>query len=303
MLQSGAPAGGYCASTCNRCPSGASPAPGVSPSPAVSAATPGSPALGTTSAPLLPGSSLPLTTSASPLPSATPGAGAAGGSTPPTGTSSPAGSSAASPLPQAAAASPAGCPDVLPPGPTYTCAQQVRHCPALCKYIAFLLKPWQLKIMLALYLISWRLQASFGQCGASFMFQSGAPAGGYCAATCNRCPSGATAAANTSPSPAVPAATVQPPAPGPTPKGAAGGASLFPGTGSPTGTSSPAGSPAGSPAPQSTTASPASCTDQPPPGSTYSCAQQVGGTQLRVWLLVPFATMLCSCWAALLANC
>ena len=134
MFQSGAPAGGYCAATCNRCPSGASPALGVSPSPAVSAATPGSPAPGTTAAPLLPGSSLPPPTSASPMPSATPGAGAAGGTSPSTGTSSPAGSPAASPSPQAAPASPVGCPDVLPPGSSYTCAQQVRRCLNFAKH-------------------------------------------------------------------------------------------------------------------------------------------------------------------------
>ena len=33
------------------------------------------------------------------------------------------------------------------------------------------------------------MQRNFGSCNADFMFATGAPAGGYCAATCNRCPS------------------------------------------------------------------------------------------------------------------
>ena len=36
------------------------------------------------------------------------------------------------------------------------------------------------------------LQASYGKCSDPFMFSAGAPDGGYCAATCNRCPSGTT---------------------------------------------------------------------------------------------------------------
>ena len=133
------------------------------------------------------------------------------------------------------------------------------------------------------------LQASYGKCNEGFMFTAGAPAGGYCAATCNRCPSGtspAPAASNTaSPSPQAgsPGSNVSPtpspvatsaPSPGvatyvpspvvtsiPSPSGSAASPAPY--------TSSPAASPAlASPSPGSV------CTDTAP-SSLFTCTQQV----------------------------
>ena len=49
------------------------------------------------------------------------------------------------------------------------------------------------------------MQVAFGACNASFMFVAGAPAGGYCASTCSRCPPGTSLAVSpaAAPSPAV----------------------------------------------------------------------------------------------------
>ena len=89
------------------------------------------------------------------------------------------------------------------------------------------------------------MQASFGQCGAAFMTQAGAPAGGYCQTSCGRCPGIAAApGAGSSPSPT---------------------------SGNTATGSSPTPVAANSP----TSANPAGCTDQPTPGSSYSCVQQV----------------------------
>ena len=44
-------------------------------------------------------------------------------------------------------------------------------------------------------------QASYGKCGEPFMFGAGAPEGGYCAATCNRCPPGTSPSTSSSPPP------------------------------------------------------------------------------------------------------
>jgi len=58
------------------------------------------------------------------------------------------------------------------------------------------------------------LQEAFGSCNADFMFVAEAPAGGYCAATCSRCPLGSTpAAAAPYPSVIMPAAAAPVPAP------------------------------------------------------------------------------------------
>ena len=94
------------------------------------------------------------------------------------------------------------------------------------------------------------LQASYGKCGDPFMFVAGAPEGGYCAATCKRCPLGTTP--STSPTPTITPASSSTPA------------------------ASPPASPASSPLPGASPSSPApaACTDLAP-DAQYSCAEQV----------------------------
>jgi len=53
------------------------------------------------------------------------------------------------------------------------------------------------------HFLSVLMQRSFGSCNADFIFSAGAPAGGYCAATCGRCPTAASQAAAPAPAPAV----------------------------------------------------------------------------------------------------
>ena len=213
--------------------------------------------------------------------------------------SSPAGTAATGVTP-APTTTPAGCTDLPPPGSSYTCAQQVRyatlshagscHVSCLCNSCCF------------------SLQASFGQCGAAFMLNTGSPVGGYCQTTCGRCPGvpaaplggPVSAAPGTSPSSAPgsslsPAASgSQPPAAGTSPAPASGASpanlSLAPGISlSPAASASPFLTPGASPSPSTvpsssltpgSTSAPGSstqagCTDLPPPGSSYTCAQQV----------------------------
>lgn len=58
------------------------------------------------------------------------------------------------------------------------------------------------------------LQEAIGSCNSAFMFVTGAPAGGYCAATCSRCPLGTSPAA-AAPSPSVTTAAASAPEPVP----------------------------------------------------------------------------------------
>ena len=94
------------------------------------------------------------------------------------------------------------------------------------------------------------LQSAFNACDASFMSVSGAPAGGYCTATCNRCPPGTTPApapaASASPSPSAP--VIIPPAYAPGPAPAAQG-----------------------------------CADVPP-NDAFSCADLVSLTAFELWV-------------------
>ena len=218
MFTSGAPAGGYCAVTCNRCP------PDTSPSP-------------------------------TPNPSLSPG------STP-----------VAGPAPT--------CNDT-PPDSRYTCQEQ----------------------------------ASYGKCGEPFMFGAGAPEGGYCAASCNRCPPGTLTPSQ--PGPSSPAASpVVMGSPGMTsPPAATMAASPVPVTSPAVGSPSPyySASPAspsaspvqavsptiGSPPPYSAAspvASPASASPGSSPAAVpvcvdvagpFNCAQQVSSSAMRHDTMLP----------------
>ena len=128
-------------------------------------------------------------------------------------------------------------------------------------------------------------QLDLGKCGDSFMFSDGAPDGGYCAATCNRCPPGTSPTPSPTPSssPSASPATSRTPAATPMATPVATPvvtpAATSPGY-SPTDTPSPA-APTGpspgapSPAPAATTAStPAPTCKETPPDSQHTCQQQ-----------------------------
>ncbi|KAL3147491.1 hypothetical protein ABBQ38_014547 [Trebouxia sp. C0009 RCD-2024] len=200
MFTPDAPFGGYCAATCNRCPSSTSPAaevtPAATPTPSPTVGTPivftplatSSPTAEATPSPTPTSTPTPMATNspaATSTPAATPSPSATPSATPPataaatpaptaSPTSSPTATGTPAPSP-GQTPSPSGvCPDVAP-NSQYTCAQQ----------------------------------AGFGKCGEPFMFSEGAPAGGYCAATCNRCPSGT----SPSPSPSASPSLVHSPSP------------------------------------------------------------------------------------------
>ena len=122
------------------------------------------------------------------------------------------------------------------------------------------------------------MQASFGQCGAAFMTQAGAPDGGYCQTSCGRCPGVAAApSAGSSPSPSPTSAntaTGSSPVLGASPTSVAA-SSPTSATPAPIASSTPAGSLSPGTTSNALPAAGQGCTDQPPPGSSYSCVQQV----------------------------
>ena len=152
MFVAGAPKGGYCAASCNRCPPGTSPSVSPTPSPPASTPTAPGPSPARTASPAA---------TASPTAEASPAATAI-----PVATSTPAASAAPSPSPGQTASPSGSCLDT-PPDSQHSCQEQ----------------------------------ASYGKCGDPFMFVAGAPAGGYCAASCHRCPPGTTPTPSTSPRP------------------------------------------------------------------------------------------------------
>ncbi|KAL0033616.1 hypothetical protein WJX79_007938 [Trebouxia sp. C0005] len=222
MFSATAPAGGYCAATCGRCPSAPAPAPA---SPVLAPLSPPpSPTLG----PANQASDVPTSPEALPAtPTETPAETAAATSTPTsptlfyTGTSpalpatptetpteTPSATSAATNTPTSPAlfytgvspgATPIQSPGSAVPVPTGT--------PAIPSPSAAFPEPLFYTGVVpdiapdSLYTCA--QQRSFGSCSADFMFIAGAPAGGYCAAT------SATSPPATSP-PATPAATPAP---------------------------------------------------------------------------------------------
>ena len=225
MFVAGAPKGGYCAATCNRCPPGTTPTPTPNLSPGSTPAAGPAPSCNDTP----PDSQYTCQEQASYGKCGDPfmfSDGAPDGgycaatcnrcpsSTTPTPTPTLAATPAASP-----AAIPVPTCNDTPPGSQYSCQEQ----------------------------------ASYGKCGDPFMFSDGAPNGGYCAATCNRCPPG----------------TWSPSQPGPTAPAASPGASPAASPGA-----SPAASPGASPA-----ASPAAMSS---PGMTSSPAATMAASPVIV---------------------
>ena len=240
MFTAGAPAGGYCAATCGRCPSGTSPS--SSPSPASTPAATSSP----------PPAETPFQTpSPTPAQTATPS---------PPETETPVATTTPYPI-ATPAPTLASCTDI-PPNTEYTCQEQ----------------------------------QGFGKCGDAFMFTADAPLGGYCAATCGRCPSSSspaaevTPAATPTPSPTqgapivfIPAATPAPtaeasPSPVATTVPAATATPAATASVTPLATASPTATPvstsAAAPSPGQT--SPSSVCVDIAPDSQYSCQQQQG---------------------------
>ena len=179
MFSDGAPDGGYCAATCNRCPPGTSPTPTPTQSLSPGATPAASP--GPTCNDTPPDSQYSCEEQASYGKCGDPfmftdGAPEGGycaatcnrcpSGTTPTPTATPAATPAVSPVPIAVPT----CND-SPPDSQYSCQEQ----------------------------------ASYGKCGDPFMFSDGAPEGGYCAASCNRCPPGTWSPSQ--PEPTAPAAS------------------------------------------------------------------------------------------------